>query len=268
MAAELFEEVFGVVLPSHAVVQVAESGTPDARALTYQADLVLAFRRGGRTAFALIVEVQLQVDARKKRTWPHYLTAVGAELDCPAMVLVVTPDAKVQEWAAEPIQVGVGQNVITPFVLGPAAIPWPADDEAMAHPELAVLSAIAHRDDAGGLAAAHAALVAVACLDEDMAKTYTNFVLGALSRAARGEMERRMREDPQYQGVDYVQQWIDSGRVHAQGEAVLAILQARGLEPDEDQRARILDCRDEATLTAWIAVAAKAERLEDIFSQD
>lgn len=274
---ELVEELLGVGIPAHTDAQVAESGTPDAKALTYQADLVVVLRDTGRPVLAVVLEVQLRVDPRKKRTWPHYLTAVGAELDCPAVVLVVTPNEVVQRWAAQPILVGLGHNVITPFVLGPALIPWPRGDAAAAHPELAVLSALAHRDHPRGLSAAQVALGAVGRLDEDLARTYTNFVLGALSEAARAEMERMMREDPQYSGVDYVQQWMDrarqegvvagrqEGRQEANRSALARLTRLRFGDLGADVEARIAAGSSEE-LEVWLERVITAESIEGVFA--
>ena len=212
MAAQLVREQLGVALPVHSEAHVTESGTPDANALTYQADLVLALREGGRTVCAMVVEVQLRVDPRKKRTWPHYVTAFGAELECPVILVVVTPDAKVQEWAAESIVLGPGRNVVTPFVLGPRIIPRVDEAFGRDHPELAVLSAIAHAEEAGGLDAAWVALRAVGHLDEDVAEHYTDYVMSALSKAARAQMRQRMRAMENVEIINYVQQWKDEAR--------------------------------------------------------
>ncbi len=222
MATNLVREQLGVELPAHTVAHVAESGTPDAKALTYQADLVLALREGDRTACAMVVEVQLRVDPRKKRTWPHYLPAVGAELDCPAIVVVVTPDAKVQEWAAAPIALGPGHNVVTPFVLGPRIIPRVDETTARTHPELAVLSALAHRDDPGGFEVAWAALRGVASLDEDVAQRYTNFVMSMLSKAAQAQMRQRTGAMENIEIIDFVQQWKDEARAAGLEEGLAA----------------------------------------------
>jgi hypothetical protein len=59
----------------------------------YRADdaLVLLHRNGSATT-AVVVEVQLDEDNDKLRTWPVYISALRARLRCPAMLLVLTRD--------------------------------------------------------------------------------------------------------------------------------------------------------------------------------
>jgi hypothetical protein len=50
----------------------------------------------------------------------------------------------------------------------------------------------------------------------------------------------------------------EEGLIAAKADAILAVLTARGLPIDDDTRARILLCRDAATLSRWITEAAVA----------
>jgi hypothetical protein len=227
-----------------------------------------------------VVEVQLSKDAQKKRTWPRYLTAVGAQLGCLANVLVVTPDEQVHRWAAEPIEVGLGNNVITPFVLGPADVPRVDRTTALDRPELAVLSALAHGTERDGEWVARIALAAVASLDEDRCAAYTDFVLNAVSAGVRAELEREMREANYFEATGLVHDLIEKGRAlgvadgreegreegrrRGQAEALLAVLSARGLSLTENERARVLAERDERTLARWLVAAATARRITDV----
>lgn len=53
----------------------------------------MELRDAERSVAAIIVEMQLGVDPDKKRTWPLYPASVRAELRCPAVLLVVAPQA-------------------------------------------------------------------------------------------------------------------------------------------------------------------------------
>jgi hypothetical protein len=65
---------------------------------------------------------------------------------CPVCVLVFTPHRELVRWASRPIELG-GGNVFTPLVIGPSGVPIVTDTaRALADPELAVLSAMAHGD--------------------------------------------------------------------------------------------------------------------------
>jgi Uma2 family endonuclease len=55
------------------------------------------------------------------------------------------------------------------------------------------------------------------------------------------------------------------GKVEGKAEAVIAVLNARGLVPTDPQRARLLACRDLAELDRWLALAATASSLNDVF---
>ena len=126
----------------------------------YHADLVLTLGdRGPR--LVVVVEVQLGRADDKRYTWPHYAIGMRTRFRCPCVVLVITPDAGVAEWAQEVIDLGGGSR-FTPVVIGPEQIPAVTDPAvAVASPDLAVLSALAHRGGAKGLDVVRAALEGV-----------------------------------------------------------------------------------------------------------
>ncbi len=270
MAAELLQEQDGIALPPFTAAQVADVDLPGAGPA-----LVVAFRSEDRMAFALVVEVQMVVDPQKKLSWPCALSAARMQLECPVMLLVVTPDDLVEDWAAEPIELGLGSDRITPVVLGPLAIPAAVDGTAVGRPELAVLSAVAHRFDPAAFELAWTAIRAAASLGEEIAESYTAVVMSVLAEPDRALMRERMRRTLAYSGGDDVQRWVDEGRetgveegrLDAQRDAILAILAARGIERGDAAWDRVFACTHEPTLDAWLRAAATAERLEDVFGE-
>jgi len=70
--------------------------------------------------------------------------------------------------------------------------------------------------------------------------------------------------------VDSVDEARDEGKTEGQNEgktqAVLAVLQARGIAVDDASRTRILACTDLATLDRWIVRAATVSTLADVFA--
>ena len=54
------------------------------------------------------------------------------------------------------------------------------------------------------------------------------------------------------------------GEIHALGKAILSVLKARGLEVDAAKASTIRECRDSATLEAWLARAALVESTDDL----
>lgn len=68
---------------------------------------------------------------------------------------------------------------------------------------------------------------------------------------------------------DFVRRFIFQGRAEgkAEGEAaaVLAVLDARGIEVPDDARARIIECSDLDQLDAWVRRAVTVASIHDLF---
>lgn len=85
------------------------------------------------------------------------------------------------------------------------------------------------------------------------------------SERARADHERE-RADNERERADHERERADSARAQGMAEAVLAVLAARAVLVDADARARVLACRDAATLAGWIARAATATAADDLFA--
>jgi hypothetical protein len=57
------------------------------------------------------------------------------------------------------------------------------------------------------------------------------------------------------------------GEVRGEAQALLTVLGARGIAIDEAARARVLGCQDRVTLERWIARAATASALAEVFAE-
>ena len=64
----------------------------------------------------------------------------------------------------------------------------------------------------------------------------------------------------------YVSQGRTEGRAEGEAKAVLAVLDARGIDVPEDARARITGCADLDQLDTWVRRAATATSVEDLFA--
>jgi len=87
----------------------AELGSIDLSEVTppeYRADAVVLLRDGTVVRAAVIVAVQLQVDADKRRRWPAYVAVLHARLGCPVYLLVLAASSGVAAWASAPIALG------------------------------------------------------------------------------------------------------------------------------------------------------------------
>ncbi len=167
--------------------------------------------------YGIVIEVQLQSDARKHFVWPVYVTNLRARLKLPVGLFVVAADDATARWAATPIDLG-GGNTFVPFVIGPSGVPEVADTaQARADPELAVLSAIAHGGDPDSRKAARIADTArdaTQALDADRRRLYLDLVLASLSEAAKRELKAMDPAKYEYQS-DFAKQYIALGKSKA-----------------------------------------------------
>jgi hypothetical protein len=191
---------------------------------------------------------------------------------------VLTPDEGVARWAERRIDIGPGSSV-QPMVLGPKTVPAVVEVEVAARcPELGVLSAVMHgRGGNERLAAevAFAALTACESLQERAGVLYSDLIQGSLSEGALKELEQMIRlEGYQWQGPTARKAFSEGkvegkaeGKAEGEAHAILAVLEARGLPPNREERERILSCADCGILCRWLRRAAVVESVEDVFSE-
>lgn len=129
-------------------IEVAPSNLTTLHSPHHRADLVVVLRAPGdrRPRRALVIEVQLQRDPDKRLRWPVDVALTRARLRCPVTLVVITLDAATARWCAEPIELDENGSVLYPLVVGPSSVPIADARPARRHPELAVLSLLAHRD--------------------------------------------------------------------------------------------------------------------------
>jgi hypothetical protein len=122
LAAELLRDALGVELPAYTEARTDSAGLTEVVPTEYRADLVVLLSEG-RPVFAIVVEVQLSPDERKRTAWPAYVINLWARLECPTVLLVVAPEAAVARWCRQPIAPGQRGFVFRPYVAGPDSIP-------------------------------------------------------------------------------------------------------------------------------------------------
>lgn len=264
LAAELLRDALGVELPAYTEARIESAELTDIEPAARYADLVVLLV-DGKPVLGIVVEVQLAPDEGKRFTWPVYVANLRARIRCDVELLVFTPDSKTATWAARPIRLGEF-GMVRPFVVGPEGVPV-VDDLAAAkhHPELAVLSAMAHGH--GDVeAAVRLALVALEASSETAARhfaVYYDLVVSALSEAARKAFEMLPQ---QYQFQDEsLRRSFDKGRAQASAESVIAFLEARKIAVSDEQRQRVLDCADLAKLESWVRKAAIVSTAAELF---
>jgi flagellar biosynthesis/type III secretory pathway protein FliH len=241
--------------------------------------VVLLRDRNGDPVLGVVVEIQRAIDERKRWSWPVYLAALRAQAKCSVALLVVCLDDETAAWAQQPIDLGFGQAV-QPFAVGPNALPSIREPETASRlPELAVLSAMTHgNDEPDGLDTVLAAMVALARFDDERARFYLDLILARLNERVRRALEAMRMQKYEYQS-EFAKKYYGQGkqegfaeglslgkvegkaegeaRGKAEGEAqaILAVLEARGLEVPAKVRKAVLSCTDLAQLDAWVRAA-------------
>ena len=144
---------------------------------------------------------------------------------------------------------------------------------------------MAHGDRPGGQRVFHALLAALEVVDHDHAKLYADLVLTALPAAVRAYLEGYMATTTHRYQSDFARRYYAEGEAKgmaegkaegkaegraegkAEGEAraVLAVLDARGIEMPDSVREDIAGCTDLDQLDTWIRRAATANKVQELF---
>jgi hypothetical protein len=251
----------------------------------YHVDLTLVCDdASGAPGLVVLVEVQLEPDADKRTAWPFHQAAARTRFRCDACVLVLTIKDSVAHWASVPVVLGPCGSIFRAIVLGPASVPHAAPP---ATPELALLSALAHGAQDPGTV--HLALDSMDKLDESRARAYFDLLQYHLGEALHRALEARMTTSEHPYLSDFARRYYDTGKAagkaegeatgeakgeakgEARGEAhraraaLLTVLTAREVPLADADRARIEACADLSTLDAWLARAARATKVDEVF---
>ncbi|MBU3059999.1 DUF4351 domain-containing protein [Nocardia sp. NEAU-G5] len=275
LATWFLEQTFGVSLPEYKRIHAEPCDFTDTGPKEFRGDVALALNdRSGKAVAGISVEVQLGRDKTRHFAWPVYVATLRARLQCPTYLLVIAPRAPIARLCRLPIELGHPGLVLRPLVLGPELIPELTDPaEAIAEPERAVLSGMAHGDGPNADAVLNALLAGLSKTDTDRGLLYTDLVTAVLSRAGQRRLEELMATTYEYQSNlarKYVEEGREKGRQEgrqegrAQGEArmLLRFLGKRGITVTEDVEARIMACTDREQIERW------ADKVDIIDSAD
>ncbi len=251
LALELLRACVGIHLEG-ARVELGSIDLSQVAPVEYRTDAITVVRDlAGEPVTAVIVEVQLSNDEDKRRTWPVYVAVARASYRCPAILIVVAPSPAVARWARQQIELGHPGFALCPIVIGYDGIPRICDAAAArAAPELAVLSAMAHRD----LETVVAADAGLAGLPKDKQKLYWDVIFSMLPASVRSALEARVLKGSEYQG-DFARSCYsqghqvgrEKGREEGLRHAIVALVGAR-LPGIRDEVARRLHGIPEARL--------------------
>jgi hypothetical protein len=270
---DLLTRFLDIRIPDSAAPQLVDSALSEPKAVEYRADAIVVLKANDAIVLTAVVEAQLQKDEHKRFTWPHYATGARVRHQCPAIVLVVTPDPRVARWAAKPIDLGPG-SVFRPQVIHPERIPQIVDaHEAARDPQLAALSIIAHGKGDTQVAAkiAVALYVVSKALPDAERGLYLSLIENALSDDAKEEFYKMMPEAPKYYSETLRRSWEQDvaageakGEAKGKAEVLVQILLERGLSMSDDQRRRIQECTDLAIVDDWLNRAFRVTSVEEL----
>ncbi|MFV2196630.1 hypothetical protein [Nocardiopsis sp. LOL_012] len=274
-AAELLQEVTGVPLPEHTRVRCgAAEATSTAIAHLTSDNVVVCERpplpREGDDpvpVLAIVTEPQRGWDSRKPYSWPAYVANIRHRLRCPVALLVLTPDTPLGLRYSKPIDLGCGE--IRPTVLALDTLE-PVTDHRVAkeRPVLTVLAMASNPTE--DRAALEALFTALRSLDTSASSLYSDYVLAALSAAALGSLEEIMKlRDYEFRTELIGRPFREGqakGKAEGMSDAILGILDERGVELSPEVRDRITSSADPDELRRWVRRAARATRAEDLFT--
>jgi hypothetical protein len=273
LAPTLLEAVFGLKMPDYTHVCLGSETFTDVDPTEYRSDATIILGNPSAPDLAIVLEVQLRPDRRKRFTWPVYLATLRARRECPVTLLVLCGDATTAAACTEPIETGHPDWILKPLVLSPERLPAVTDvAEAQRLPELAVLSALAHADGPDRQAVLNAldeALEAANKNSEKRGHLYYDYVVSRLSVAARHSLEEIMSAHTYEYQSDFARKYYGQGKAEgtAEGEvrAILVVLDARDLSVSDEARTRITSCTDLDQLEIWVRRAATVGSAEDLF---
>jgi hypothetical protein len=111
--------------------------------------------------------------------------------------------------------------------------------------------------------------ICLEAVDQDHVDLYTDIVLGALPEAVRNYLETLMsasaiRAKYGYQS-EFARRYYAEGEASGEAKAVLAVLDARGIEVPDHIREDITACTDLDQLDTWVRRAVTANKVQDLF---
>ncbi|WP_067666988.1 hypothetical protein [Nocardia miyunensis] len=265
LAADLLTLSDECAVPEFDHARLESGDFPDIDPTEYRADAVVALTNGNSPVLAVVIEVQLRPDPEKGWSWPVYLTTLRARLRCPTVLLVLCADDRTAARCRRPLLLAP-RCTLVPVVFGPADVPVITDRAQVGrNPELAVLSAVAHRNhpDREQILAVFAAEM----VDVANGQMYIDLVLAILPRAARKLLETLMATGTYQYKSEFARRYYAEGEAKGEASALLTILRARQLPVPEEVEQRVLSCSDLDLLSSWVRRAATAATIEEVFEE-
>jgi hypothetical protein len=279
--------VAGLKTPRALEVESLDTELADATPSVRRADFValLKRRKNGRPYRVVIVEVQRERDREKPAAWAEYMAHLHRKHGVEVVLVVMVFDSRVARWARTSRRVGPNM-IYKPFAIGPRSFPRITSiDQALAHPSLAVLTALAHLGSRRANSSRQSEIVRVF---EAMLRTeetrFRRTCLSLLHGVARNEIRSMLEGLMEAFGMGALDLIRAEGEAEgllkgkalgkAEGKAegaaegratgLLNVLRARAIPVDSTQEQRILATRDLAALDRWLLRALNATHIGQV----
>ncbi|KKZ72036.1 hypothetical protein VO63_20705 [Streptomyces showdoensis] len=265
--------VLGLPLPSPVEVTVMPTDLTEASPVERRLDTLLRLDSADDGSLLLAIEAQGKKDPAKPASWAYYTAYLWTKYRLPTALLVVCQDRATAEWAERSVSSGpphLPTLTLRPAVLGPHNMPVITDpDEARADLALTTLSAITHAGDPDIGAILKALSTALRDVPEDVADPIIEFTTQGLEKRPALELWRNLvAVDLSFYTSVISEEIRDEGRAQAHAEAILIILEQRGLTISDDARQRITGCDDPEVLRRWVARAVTVSSVDEIFADE
>ena len=284
LAVDLVRAMTGVPVPDDARADLGPTSLNAVVPAEFTADsvVIVSDRTAKKPLLVIVVEPQGRDDRTKVYSWPAYLANVREAVQCPrAVLIVVCPDPREAEKCRRVIQMGHPGWDLWPIVIDPLHAP----DAAGAGPYLILFLACLPALDMESEAGARQVLAAIRDTGASHAdrRRLTAIILKRASDAARQILEDMMSttewkddfiesyvqigiEQGLEQGLEQGrEQGLEQGAANAKAQDVLKIMETRGLNPTQEQRAKITAAAGITQLDLWFDRALTAGTAADVF---
>ncbi|NUU26338.1 MAG: hypothetical protein HOV68_33280 [Streptomycetaceae bacterium] len=278
---ELFAPVFktlGMHMPENACIGVVTPDVTEIHPLERRIDGVFKIDQPDGPGLMLAVEAQQRRDKDKAVSWAYYLAYLKSKYKRPALLLVLGGDQTTADWASGPFALGpLGWTslYVHPLVLGPNNAPLILDPEQAAENLLlATFAAMTQGEHKQGRAILDALARALGRTDRASAHYFGQWVELGLANSPAGKVWSDLMVAHNY----FPHRKTMIGTALEEGEAkgftrgtaqgILRVLDARRIPTTPEIRDRVTDCDDRDTLDLWLARAAVANDVNELFVEE
>ncbi|MFF9068234.1 hypothetical protein ACF09E_23075 [Streptomyces sp. NPDC014891] len=279
------KDVLDLPLPVVVDAVVLPNDLTETRPVERRVDTLLRLDSAKDGSLLLAIEAQGKKDPSKPASWAYYVSYLWTKYALPTALLVVCQDRATAEWAARPAASGPAYMPtlsIRPIVVGPHNMPVITDPvRAGEDLALATLSAITHAGDPDIGAILKALSTALRDVPESVADPIIEFTAQGLSKRPAQDLWRTLVTVDLSFYKSYLSEEIRDegrtegraagraeGRAQASADAILLVLEQRGIAVTDDVRGRVTGCDDPDTLRAWLMRAVTADSAEEIFANE